>query len=87
MLLFDEMKVKARLIFSRSTGKLIGFLELGKLSTSELFFPTLSLSFPSHVKYVSSHGVVATLYSTAKLRVGADCILFPLHFSHNLYFP
>ena len=34
MLLFDEMKVKAGLIFSRSTGKLIGFVELGKFSIS-----------------------------------------------------
>ena len=34
MLLFDEMKVKAGLIFSRSTEKLIGFVELGKFSTS-----------------------------------------------------
>ena len=38
MLLFDIMEVKARLIFSRSTGKLIGFVELGKFSTSDLFF-------------------------------------------------
>ena len=37
MLLFDEMKVKAGLIFSCSTGKLIGFVELGKFSTSDLF--------------------------------------------------
>ena len=46
MLLFDEIKVKAGLIFSRSTGKLIGFVELGKFSTSDIFF---ALSFHSHV--------------------------------------
>ena len=38
VMLFDEMKVKAGLIFSRSTGKLTGFVELGKFSTSDLFF-------------------------------------------------
>ena len=37
MLLFDEMKVKVGLIFSPSTGKLIGFVEIGKFSTSDLF--------------------------------------------------
>ena len=32
MLWFDEMKVKAGLLCSRSTGKLIGFVELGTFS-------------------------------------------------------
>ena len=38
ILLFDEMKVKAGLIFNRSTEKLTGFVELGKFSTSNLLF-------------------------------------------------
>ena len=37
MLLFDEMKVNGGLVFSRSSGKLIDFTELGKFSTSDLF--------------------------------------------------
>ena len=77
MLLFDEMKVKAGLIFSHSTGKLFGFVKLGKFSTFNLL---LAFYFNSHVKYVSSHVVFATLYSAAQARVGADCIFFLLHF-------
>ena len=29
-LLFDEMKIKSGLVFSRATGKLIGFTEIGE---------------------------------------------------------
>ena len=74
MLLFDEMKVKAGLIFSCSTGKLIGFVDLGKFSTSDFFF-FFALYFLKHVKYVSSHVVIGTLYSAAQTRVGTDCIV------------
>uniref|UniRef100_A0A7M5V9H3 Transposable element P transposase-like RNase H domain-containing protein n=1 Tax=Clytia hemisphaerica TaxID=252671 RepID=A0A7M5V9H3_9CNID len=30
--MFDEMKIKSGLVFSRSTGTIIGFTELGKIS-------------------------------------------------------
>ena len=84
MLLFEEMKVKLGLIFSRSTGKLIGFVELGKFLTSFLFF---ALYFLSHVKYVCII-TCCHCYSVAQARIWADCILFLLHFNcYNFIVP
>ena len=64
MLLFDEMKVKAGLVFSRSTGKLIGFVELGKFLTSDLCF-CFALSFHIHVTCCCFYFVHC---STSKIR-------------------
>ena len=64
MLSFDEIKIKAGLIIVVPLEKIFAF----------------ELSFQSHVKYLSSHVVVAILFSTAQARVETDCVLLLLHF-------
>ena len=62
VLVFDEMKIKGRLVFDRYTGKLIGFTFLGD---SELDFATFEeLQLATHVLAFMIRGVQTTLKFT-----------------------
>ena len=62
VLVFDEMKIKGRLVFDRYTGKLIGFTSLGD---PELDFATFEeLQLATHVLAFMIRGVQTTLKFT-----------------------
>lgn len=74
IIIFDEMKVKADLVYSKATGEMVGFTEMGSINEQMLIFADrakgaspLEKEFPKYVRFEEYSRSCHTRFATMDL--------------------